>query len=56
MTQESDLMLDMTENGHPDDSVDEGDEGQEGADVEECGQRHDQGKQQLPDTLSCLDR
>ena len=47
-------MLDVSEDGHADDSVDEGDEGEEGADVEESRQGHDQGEQQLPDTLRGL--
>jgi hypothetical protein len=49
-------MFDMAEDGHPDDGVDEGDEGQQGPNVEEGRQGHDQGEQQLPDTLGSLQR
>ena len=47
-------MLDVSEEGHADDGVDEGDEGQQGPDVEQRGQRHDQGEQQLADALGSL--
>jgi hypothetical protein len=44
----------MAEYGHSYDGVDEGDEGEQGPDVEEGRQRDDQGKQQLPDALGSL--
>ena len=47
-------MLDVAEDRHPDDGVDEGDERQESSDVEQGGQGHNQGKQQLPDSLGSL--
>ena len=47
-------MLDVAKDGHANDGVDEGDEGEEGADVEEGGQRHNQRKQQLPDPFGSL--
>ena len=47
-------MLDMTKDGHTDDGVDEGDESEQGADVEQRGQGHDQGEQQLADSLRRL--
>ena len=46
----------MAEDGHPDDGVDEGDECEEGADVEQRGQGHDQGEQELADSLRRLER
>ena len=49
-----DLVFDVAEDCHPDDCVDEGDEGQQGPDVEQGRQRHDQRKQQLTDTLGGL--
>ena len=46
----------MTEDGHTDDGVDEGDECEEGTNVEQRGQGHDQGEQQLADSLRRLER
>ena len=46
----------MTEDGHTDDGVDEGDECEEGADIEQRGQGHDQGEQELADSLRRLER
>jgi hypothetical protein len=48
-------VFDMSKEGHADDGVDEGDEGEEGTDVEERRQGHDQGKEQLTDALGRLD-
>jgi len=48
------LMFDVAKNGHANDGVDEGDEGQESPDVEEGGQRHYQSEQQLSDSLRSL--
>ena len=47
-------MFDVAEEGHADDGVDEGDEGEQRADVEQRRQRHDQREQQLPDPLRSL--
>ena len=47
-------VLDVAEDGHPDDCIDKSDECQQGPDVEQGGQGHDQGKQQLPDSLRSL--
>jgi hypothetical protein len=48
------LMFDVAKNGHANDGVDEGDKRQESPDIEEGGQRHYQGKQQLSDPLRSL--
>jgi hypothetical protein len=45
----------MAEQGHADDGVDEGDERQECADVEERRQRDDQREQELPDAFGGFD-
>ena len=44
----------MAEDCHSDDGVDEGDEGEQGPDVEERRQGDNQGKQQLPDSFGSL--
>ena len=50
------VVADVAEEGHADDGVDEGDEREEGADVEQRRQRHDQREQQLTDPLRGLMR
>jgi len=45
----------MSENGHADDSVDEGDQGQQGPDVEERRKTNDEGEEQLADTFGGFD-
>ena len=49
-------MFDMSEEGHADYCVDEGDEGEQGANVEQRGQRHDQREQQFPNAFRRLKR
>ena len=49
-------MLDVSEDGHPDDGVDESDEGQESTDVEQGGEGDHEGEQELPDPLGGLDQ
>ena len=49
-------MLDVTKDGHPDDGVDERDESEQGADVEQGRQGDDEGEEQLPDALGGLDQ
>ena len=49
-------MLDVSEDGHSDDGVDESDEGQESTDVEQGGEGDHQGEQELPDPLGGLDQ
>ena len=45
----------VTERRHAEDGVDEDDEEEEHADVEESGQRDDEGKEQLAQAFRCLD-
>ena len=49
-------MLDVSEDGHTDDGVDESDEGQESTDVEQGREGDHQGEQELPDPLGGLDQ
>ena len=49
-------MLDVTKDGHPYDGVDERDESEQGADVEQGRQGDDEGEEQLPDALGGLDQ
>ena len=44
-------MLDVAEQGHADDGVDERDQGQQGADIEQGGQRDHQREEQLTNTF-----
>lgn len=53
---EGSLKLDVAEERHAQDGVDERDQSQQGADVEEGRQGHDQGEEQLPYALGCLDQ
>ena len=50
------LVLDVAKDGHPNDGVDEGDEGQQGADVEQGRQGDDEGKEELSDPFCSLDQ
>ena len=47
-------MFDMSEEGHADYCVDEGDEGEQGTNVEQRGQRHDQREQQFSNAFRGL--
>lgn len=47
-------VFDVAEEGHADDGVDEGDQRQQGADVEQRRQRNDQREQQLADSFGRL--
>jgi len=49
-------VADVHEEGHSEDGVDEHDEKQQQADVEESRQRHGQREQQRPDALGRLDQ
>ena len=53
---EGSCVLDVSEDGHPDDGVDESDEGQESTDVEQGGEGDHEGEQELPDPLGGLDQ
>ena len=48
------LVLDMAKDCHSNDCIDESDEGQQGADVEEGWQGDDEGEEELPDSLGGL--
>jgi len=48
-------MLDVAEQGHPDDRVDEGDQRQQRSDVEERRKGHDEREQQFPDSFGGFD-
>ena len=49
-------MLDVTKDGHPYDGVDERDESEQGADVEQGRQGDDERKEEFPDPFRRLDQ
>lgn len=48
------LFFNVPENGHTDDGIYECDQAEQRADIEQCGQRHDQGEQKFSYTFGGL--